>query len=266
MFDISVISNNYGMQHTSQNRTSQMQFVQTTDATLSVVLPATSSGGLSIPVYMSACSNSDSLIYGLSITVKYDLSIGIGMQIQSIDFSNCFIGSDTNVITFYHENLSNQSVDITIVRKDKIAIHGFGELFTIHMGNTAGNGNLHVYILPTAKVIKNGMFQSMNNQEIFKNVNLIDANTLYQSAGGVDNLNENISLYNYPNPTSNFISLKGNFPANSSVEIFNSLGQKVKTVEKISANAIQISDLPNGIYMIEVRGKNYFATKTFVKN
>ena len=253
--DINVINQNYGMQHTTQNRISMMQFVQPTDATISVSLPATSSGSLSIPVYMSACTNADSLIYGISLSVKYDLSSGAPMWVQSVDFSNCFIGADTNVITYYRENALTQTIDITVVRKDKVAIHGAGELFTIHMFNTTGNGNLHVYVLPTAKIIKNGMYASMNNQEVFKKVNLTDANTLYQSAGGVNVVGNDLTAYVYPNPASSYIFINGNFPANTIVDIYNAEGQKLKSVLSMKNSArIDLADFPAGIYGVKISG------------
>lgn len=88
---------------------------------------------------------------------------------------------------------------------------------------------------------------------------------LVRLATDVKNIEElGVSLF--PNPANEkiILSSKGNLIPNGIVEFFNFLGQAVKTV-KISLGQqieIDISDIPNGAYLLFFRGDDYkFATK-----
>ena len=77
-----------------------------------------------------------------------------------------------------------------------------------------------------------------------------------------DDLGENSlsTMIVYPNPAKESLCIEG-LEANSSVEIYNNLGMRVKSVNVISDEEINISDLAPGVYMIRC-GKQ---TMRFVK-
>lgn len=72
----------------------------------------------------------------------------------------------------------------------------------------------------------------------------------------------------YPNPTSQFLNIKGDWNGNVTINIFDNTGRKIKTQKVDSNNSIliDVSELSTGIYHIECRHKGKRNTKTFVKN
>jgi hypothetical protein len=67
----------------------------------------------------------------------------------------------------------------------------------------------------------------------------------------VDNF-ENSSVTIYPNPTQDIFSISANSIINrSTVTIFNSIGQRLKTFSKDSS-FFDISDLMSGIYYLKI--------------
>lgn len=64
-----------------------------------------------------------------------------------------------------------------------------------------------------------------------------------------------------PNPSSNQITIKG-FEKKGDIEFFNSLGQLVLTSK---FNAVDVSSLSNGVYLIKISDGVNFSTKKFIK-
>ena len=66
-----------------------------------------------------------------------------------------------------------------------------------------------------------------------------------------DDLGENSlsTMIVYPNPAKESFSIEG-LESNATIEIYNSLGVRVKTVNAIADEEINISDLATGVYMI----------------
>jgi len=92
---------------------------------------------------------------------------------------------------------------------------------------------------------------------------------------GVIDLDNNISLNIYPNPASGnaTISISLNEAQNVSVEIYNTIGEKVYSFEQgqLSADEHNItfstSNLTNGVYFVKVKaGENMIAKKIIVNN
>jgi hypothetical protein len=85
-----------------------------------------------------------------------------------------------------------------------------------------------------------------------------------------ENFSFDNSLYIYPNPSNNVlnIGLNGNNEMPSSYNIYNSLGQVLKSsvISSETDLSISIVDLLNGIYFIKLEKDNDFKTLTFVKN
>lgn len=82
----------------------------------------------------------------------------------------------------------------------------------------------------------------------------------------VEEQNYEVEFKLYPNPASDFITLK--MPSEGSgsiVEVFNILGKAIKSM-KMTDNSykLDVSDLANGMYLIRVQTKNGMAIKKFV--
>ncbi|MBK8414782.1 MAG: T9SS type A sorting domain-containing protein [Bacteroidetes bacterium] len=74
-------------------------------------------------------------------------------------------------------------------------------------------------------------------------------------------LTENLELF--PNPANTFITISGGIP--SSYEVINATGQVLISQEKNTANVIDISSIPAGLYLIRVVTENGPSTLKFIK-
>ncbi|MFV8351915.1 M4 family metallopeptidase [Flavobacterium sp. XS2P14] len=82
-----------------------------------------------------------------------------------------------------------------------------------------------------------------------------------------DGLGDENNIFEYtmsPNPTSDFLNIKMADNRNATFSIFNFLGQKIET-GKISENAINVSKLASGVYLLEVNDGQKNITKKFIK-
>jgi hypothetical protein len=71
----------------------------------------------------------------------------------------------------------------------------------------------------------------------------------------------------YPNPASDFISLKSNLSANSKIEIVDLSGRLIKQIIYTGIeNTIDVRDLKVGNYVIKIRGQKNISTGTFIIN
>jgi hypothetical protein len=68
----------------------------------------------------------------------------------------------------------------------------------------------------------------------------------------------------YPNPAKDFLVIRSEFPG--SIEIFNSVGKSLqKNANDEFSSRIDLSELPNGIYIISVTNKKGTSWQKFVK-
>ena len=97
-------------------------------------------------------------------------------------------------------------------------------------------------------------------------------NNLYISEGFIDNLilgtlgiNDKFSseyfIHVYPNPVSEFIYIKSNFPINN-IEIYNILGSKVLETTSLKIDA---SNFQSGMYLIKINSEKGQETKRVIK-
>ena len=82
----------------------------------------------------------------------------------------------------------------------------------------------------------------------------IDALAAVNAVGedGIDEINTNCMSV-YPNPASDFITLVGTFPETSQISIMSIHGQLMNI--RVINNQIDVSDLPNGIYLMKIDGQ-----------
>jgi Secretion system C-terminal sorting domain len=72
---------------------------------------------------------------------------------------------------------------------------------------------------------------------------------------------ENLEVF--PNPANTFITIKGGIPL--SYEVINATGQVLLMQEKNTANIIDISDIPSGLYLMRIVTENGSSTLKFIK-
>ena len=87
------------------------------------------------------------------------------------------------------------------------------------------------------------------------------------AANSSDNLGDENNIFEYtmsPNPTSDFLNVRMADNRAATFTVFNFLGQKVNT-GKVSENAINVSELSSGVYLLEVNDGQKTITKKFIK-
>jgi uncharacterized surface protein with fasciclin (FAS1) repeats len=132
----------------------------------------------------------------------------------------------------------------------------FGEALSVSIDQQVLINNAHVVI--TDLVAGNGI------------VHVIDA-VLVPTTLSTDNRSvAEINLLLYPNPSRDFISLQGevNAPTKVVAEIFNITGARVMTKDlgyrsSLFTESIRINDLPQGIYMMNIRFDNQVVSRKF---
>lgn len=89
--------------------------------------------------------------------------------------------------------------------------------------------------------------------------------TYNQSTTGINETNaSNFSFF--PNPVSSTLTLQSNIDIqNAEIKIFNLIGETVLTQYKISNPTLNIAELNNGIYFMQIRANNKFYTQKFIK-
>jgi len=88
--------------------------------------------------------------------------------------------------------------------------------------------------------------------------------TSVKSADELGNEDSNYDFSVYPNPTDNILNVRMADNRETSFRIINNLGQQVES-GKLSGNAINVSKLGIGIYIIEVNDGQKTITKKFIK-
>jgi len=80
----------------------------------------------------------------------------------------------------------------------------------------------------------------------------------------IENIQLNNNILVYPNPVLNNLTIE--VPQKAVIEILNIEGQIIKTInDSEKKTTIDLKNLSNGIYMINIKTDNEFVTKKFIK-
>ncbi|MCC6461894.1 MAG: T9SS type A sorting domain-containing protein [Saprospiraceae bacterium] len=66
----------------------------------------------------------------------------------------------------------------------------------------------------------------------------------------------------YPNPTTEYISVKDNNDAVGYIAVFNLVGKKVKDFEFVKGESLFVADLPKGMYLVQIQDRKREVLKT----
>ncbi len=267
--DFTAVAQNFGMSHAQHNTLSSMMVTSAADPQLSLELPSTVSNSSSIAADLNY---GDSIlhtpIYGVCIYVEYDPSQVDASSIL-VDFSNSFLDSISvsNLITFSYNDVVNNRIIIVEARTDHNGMNNFGSLAHITFNSAPGyTGMLALHIASDSKVMSNsvylgGTYGSVQN---FFKVNTDDASTQVILGVIENNLNDFISVY--PSPARNFVHLNvRNTNENYSVKIVDATGRILSEKFPVTNHQlIDIRDISDGFYFIEVTGNDWKYNSRFV--
>ena len=191
----------------------------------------------------------------------YDFSLSVGDTFSggSLNMSSYFIGlvvADIDTVNY----------DGVERRRFKIMTAGYGQIAAIWIEGIGNREGLFFpYHTTTADIWGNVRCYTHNDELLYSN---------YRHGGsdcvtplmGIESIIEDNSITLYPNPTNNEISISSESFINS-IEIYNSLGQKVYT-ETINSKekTIDISSLPSGVYVLGAKTDDGIMRKKIIKN
>lgn len=66
----------------------------------------------------------------------------------------------------------------------------------------------------------------------------------------------------FPNPATEYVGVQDNSDAVGQIVIFNILGKKQRVFEATKGESYYIGDLPKGVYLVQLSGKNKQILKT----
>ena len=205
--------------------------------------------------------------------------------------STCIVfETDTN-FNILHQRVFSLTYNSVLIKESpltKLHIQNNGNVLLAgkHMTNGTENGNIVLYNLSPDLLIFNQLdfnISPKNADELFSNVIFYNDSTIvlsgythHQSPAviseeiqhflSVISLGEDVLSLNkmptsdfrlqlYPNPTSGKIKIEGELVQN--VEVFNLKGQKVASYYN---NQLDVSELPQGIYVVKIVGFNEYHT------
>ena len=154
------------------------------------------------------------------------------------------VGSGTGGLTFFENIGTASSPNFTTPVTNPFGISLTNEESTsCSFGDIDNDGDLDI-------LTQN---QKQLNGTQFKRDFIIFENTSPSTAGLVEN---NFEIKVYPNPVEDIINI--NVEENTSVSLFNILGEEVKTFDIVTGdNQFDISNLPNGVYIVKDKSGNY---------
>jgi len=91
-----------------------------------------------------------------------------------------------------------------------------------------------------------------------------DTVTVFVSPNGINEFGSEDQIKIYPNPSSDNLTIEA--PPQSTIEISSIQGQLIKTLAASGTKTnINVSELPSGVYVVEVRTEKGVAVKKFIK-
>lgn len=146
-------------------------------------------------------------------------------------------------------------------------INSSGVIFKIMLDGT-GYSVLHIFDWPTGwqphgSLLYDGtVFYGMT---LFGGANNYGVVFKYLPTTGIEEIENNISITLYPNPASTQLFIQTSGTAIEQVNIYNTTGSLVMAAASIINNQLSIVNLPQGVYIAEVKTKEGSVRKRWVK-
>ncbi len=195
-------------------------------------------------------------IYGIAID-KSDVYLATCME-NNVSNGCVFLSVDSGLNWLDINPTPEQERFYSIINdNNKVFVGGFGKVFfTENKGNSWAKISVG---LPNSTVLSftildNYLYATIQDHGVYK---------LDISAVGVEELTTATNINISPNPAGDFITMKRGVDETSEIAIYNTLGERVMTVEQTpsSVQQINISALSKGMYFVKVGGE----TAKFVK-
>ena len=202
-------------------------------------------------------SNIPAEAYGLAFTLRFDPQLIMNAKIE---LTNSWLGAVNQNILSINQNFATDGIiEIALTKTDKTNSFGAGPIgnFIVIIDNIEGyTGQSSIEIQKVQAIDKEGNLLAIYTPKTMLLPPPNNEEELTDDEGGITV---------YPNPASDVLTLESELKSNiESIDIRSISGKKIQSVN-INQSGINVSDLLDGIYIIEVKTteKTYF--KKFVK-
>jgi len=191
----------------------------------------------------------------------YDFSLSVGDTFSggSLNHSSDFFGLVvSNIDTINYNGIER--------KRFWIRTEGYGQTAAIWIEGIGNREGLFFpYHTTTADIWGNTRCYIHNGELLYSNYTH-GGNDCITPLMGIESIVEDNSITLYPNPTNSEVNISSENIINS-IEIFNSLGQRVyQSVVNFKEKVIDISSFVNGVYILGVNTENGVIRKKIIKN
>ncbi len=155
----------------------------------------------------------------------------------------------TDVIRFH--SVDTSTANITLLGGDVEIIRNIYEYYDI------ANQNLPVLLVANIVLQQVGGGAPLTEQTL-----VLSKDAPTEFVGLEDNA---IDFSIYPNPTTDFVTIKGNFTEDATASIFDRSGRVIGVQEISNGGQVDLSALADGMYMLQISNNGTSTTKSIVK-
>lgn len=214
-----------------------------------------------LPIVLGSPNIPATNIYGLAFSIQYDTSL-IKINTADISLNNSWMGTaGTDLISIHKDFYNNGVIKVAITRTDGNNVSGDGQIgtfdFTIQDDIMLFKGNLDfIFDIIDFKIIDN----------LETDIPAAPQQTTLSISTNTENQYLNSIAKVFPNPVSEVINIELTDLTIEDIIMYNVTGQVVKaqTIQQNQA-AINVQDLPKGIYTISIITQKGILNKKMVK-
>jgi hypothetical protein len=254
---ISIFSN-YALTHNKNSHFSNG--IQSVDPpiTLEAITDTTNTGDdAGVTVKIGDLTNDVDIAYGLSLTLNYDPTL-VKDSSFGIDLSNSWLGT-INVDMMAAVKYGQGQVNIGLTRVDLQNVSGHGDMFDLYfqLQDQLPNGDSAAVVVFDL-VDLNLKTVEDTNVTVFQDSSAWDSiNVKHTPIVVGQNLNDNWIIKLWPNPAKDHLNIFCNSRSKQIIRILDMQGRTVSTtILTQNKRTIDISNLNNGLYVINIEDKN----------
>jgi len=257
--DTAAIVLNYGQQHAFRMSSPAQTASQSSYRNLQLTPNNTTVGPnqpltitVSLPTNTSANTND---IYGIAFRLTVP-SQYIG-SMSNTDFSTSFLGNTGNMLTLTKAFVSQNHIDICLVRNNHTDISSGGNLVDVSLvANNFAVGGMGTFGVSDIKAVTYGGLELP--------IGSYDTQVNFSTSAGINKLNT-AEVKVLPNPASDKICVEG-VSEKTPVEIINIIGQPVLKATLDNKKWIDISAFEKGSYFIKLSSSQGTIIRRFIKD
>jgi len=202
-----------------------------------------------LPINLGTQTQLATSVYAVAFTINYDPNL-VEYRSVDADFITSWLGTDLMDIRY---DFSQQGkLEVAVARKDRINISGYGQIGTLHFTIRedilrSGGPETMPITIDNIRLIDN------NNNETGTNP-IPSVLTISPITAVNKNIAESNEIQVFPNPAKTHIRVTTTVPNTiESVQIYTTTGQLVQDKTSDFGQAIDLQELPVGVYILSVK-------------